>query len=270
MKMIQKWFSLTIVIAIASLFISSCSRNSKSSNSNTAQLQISLTDSPFPGAKEVWVDIQQIKIIMSDTSNPLTLNGTHPGLYNLLDFTNGKDTLLADATIPPGTISQIRLILGDNNYIVTDDGTKINLKTPSGQESGLKVQVHQEVSGGILYRLKLDFDAGRSIVKAGNSGNYLLKPVLRIISLVPSGGDIKGVVVPDSVRTAILAIMGADTIASTFTDTTNGNYLFKDVPAGNYSLVFIPSDTAYSSFTGAATVTLGQITTEDTVKLQHH
>ena len=65
-------------------------------------------------------------------------------------------------------------------------GEKIALKTPSGQESGLKVQVHQEVTGGILYRLTLDFDAGRSIVKAGNSGKYLLKPVLRIFSLVPS------------------------------------------------------------------------------------
>ncbi|HZK63329.1 MAG TPA: DUF4382 domain-containing protein [Puia sp.] len=110
------------------------------------------------------MDIQKIQIIMgdsSDSSNPVELNGAHPGLYNLFDLTNGKDTLLADATIPSGTISQIRLILGDNNYIVTDNGEKISLKTPSGQESGLKVQVHQEVTGGILYRLTLDFDAGR-------------------------------------------------------------------------------------------------------------
>jgi hypothetical protein len=256
-------------ILLLALILDFCSKNQKSSgNTGNPRLQIMLTDGPFPDAKEVWVDIQQVQIIMEDTAHPIVLDGSHPGVYNLLAFTNGKDTLLADATIPAGTISQIRLILGDNNYIVTKSGDQIPLKTPSGQESGLKVQVHQPVSGGILYRLKLDFDAGRSIVKAGNSGKYLLKPVLRIISLEPSGGDIKGVVVPDTVSTEIFAIMGADTIASTFTNTTNGNYLFTDVPAGNYSLSFIPSDTSFRDTTRPASVTLGQITVVDTVVLQ--
>jgi hypothetical protein len=269
MKSLRNLFRPAILFFSLILILSSCSQNQKNSGSGDARLQLTLTDSPFPDAREVWVDVEQIEIIMSDTSKPLTLAGTHPGQYNLLAFTNGKDTLLADATIPPGTISQIRLILGDNNYIVTNEGEKIMLKTPSAQQSGLKVQVHQTVSGGILYRLKLDFDAGKSIVKAGNSGNYLLKPVLRIISLEPSGGDITGVVVPDSVRTAILAIMGTDTVASTFTDTTNGAYLFKDVPAGSYLLVYIPSDTSYKDTSINASVTLGQITTIDTVRLHH-
>lgn len=266
---LKRIFSFSLLIATFLLVLSSCSKSPGSSDSNAAKLQIRLTDSPFPNAKEVWVDIRQIEVIMSDSSNPIILDAAHPGIYNLLDFTNGKDTLLADATIPAGTISQIRLILGDNNYIVTTENAKLALKTPSGQESGLKVQVHQTVSGGILYRLILDFDAGRSIVKAGNSGNYLLKPVLRILSLVPSGGDIRGVVVPDSVRTAILAIQGVDTIATASTDTTNGNFLIKDIPAGNYSLVFIPSDTSYKTVSNNASVVLGQTTIVDTVKLQH-
>jgi Domain of unknown function (DUF4382) len=253
---------------LALLIFSSCSKNQKSS-SDTASLQVRLTDGPDANVREVWVDVQQIEIIMSDTSHPIILDGAHPGVYNLLAFSDGKDTLLADATIPAGTISQVRLILGDNNYIITRDGEKIALKTPSGQESGLKVQVHQSVGGGILYRLTLDFDAGRSIIKAGNSGNYLLKPVLRIFSLVPSGGDIQGVVIPDSFRTTIFALQGLDTIASTVTDTTNGRWLFKDLPAGGYSLSFIASDTTYLPASLTASVTLGQITNVDTVKLQH-
>ena len=165
-------FSFIPAVLVMMFSLISCSRNEKTPNGGNAKLEVRLTDSPFPYAKEVWVDIQKIQIIMGDSSNPVELNGAHPGVYNLFDLTNGKDTLLADATIPSGTISQVRLILGDNNYLVTDNGEKISLKTPSGQESGLKVQVHQEVSGGILYRLTLDFDAGRSIVKAGNSGQY--------------------------------------------------------------------------------------------------
>src|ERR1700693_2426566 len=165
-KLLILGFAIGVIISF-----SSCSKNQKSTNgNNTSRLQIGLTDSPDPSVKEVWVDVVQIEIIMGDSSKPLILNGSHPGLYNLLTLTNGKDTLLADATIPAGTISQIRLVWGDNNYIITTTGGKIALKTPSGQESGLKVQIHQDVAGGILYRLTLDFDVARSIVFAGNSG----------------------------------------------------------------------------------------------------
>ena len=151
---------------------------------------------------------------------------------------------------------------------VTNAGDTIELKTPSGQTSGLKVQVHQDMTGGILYRLVLDFDAGKSIVKAGNSGNFILKPVIRILSLVPSGGNIQGYVLPDSVRTLVLAIQGTDTIASSFSDpSAYGYWLIKDVPAGNYSLSFLPSDTTFQPEYRNATVALGQVTVVDTVKL---
>ena len=205
---------------------------------------------------------------MEDTGKIITLSGTHPGMYNLLDLTNGRDTLLADAIIPAGTISQVRLILGDNNYIITNSGEKIALTTPSAQQSGLKMQVQQAVTGGLLYRLVLDFDAGKSIVKAGNSGQYILKPVIRVLSFVPSGGNISGVVWPASVRTGVYAINGADTIASTFTDIANGNFFIKDIAAGIYSLHFNPTDTTYKLIERSATVVLGQTTAVDSVKLE--
>ncbi|MBS1666588.1 MAG: DUF4382 domain-containing protein [Bacteroidetes bacterium] len=261
--------SVVLLLLAFSILSSSCSRNQTGAGSNTAKVEIRLTDSPFPQVKGVWVDVQQVEIVMGDSSKPILLSATHPGVYNLLDFTNGKDTLLTDANLPSGTISQLRLILGSNNYIVTNDGTQIPLKTPSAQQSGLKVQVHQDVVGGILYRLVLDFDAGRSIVQAGNSGNYILKPVLRIVSLQSSGGDIKGIIVPDSVRTAIFAIQGLDTIASAFNDTSNGNFLIKDVPAGAYSLTVVPLDTAhFQSSIINTTVVLGQVTNLDSVYLK--
>src|SRR6266436_5135907 len=111
-------------LTAGALFLfTSCSKNQKSAT-DMASLQVRLTDGPDPNVREVWVDIQQIEIIMSDTSHPIILDGAHPGVYNLLAFSDGKDTLLADATIPAGTISQIRLILGDNNYLITKDGEK--------------------------------------------------------------------------------------------------------------------------------------------------
>jgi len=268
MKYILKKGSLLIsLVVLVILVMVSCQKNGKNT-SDQSRLQVRLIDNPSSDIKEVWVDIKQVEIIESDSSNPITLDGMHPGVYNLLELTGGKDTLLADATIPNGSISQIRLLLGDNNYIVTSSGEKINLTTPSGQQSGLKVQIHQDVQGGILYRLTLDFDVARSIVVAGNSGNYILKPVLRVISFAPSGGDIQGVVEPDSVLTSVIALNGPDTVATTSTNTT-GNYFLKDIPAGDYSLSFVPGDTTFKTTQKNATVVLGQTTVVDTVQLEH-
>ena len=256
-------------VAIAAILMLSCQKNTGNTNSSDqARLQLRLTDNPPEGIKEVWVDIQQVEVIIGDSTHPVILSGVHAGVYNLLELTGGKDTLLADATIPAGTISQIRLILGNNNYIITPTGEKISLKTPSAQQSGLKVQLHQAVSGGMLYRLALDFDVARSIVFAGSSSNVILKPVLRVISFVPSGGNLKGFVAPDSVLTAVIAIQGLDTITSTFTDALTGAYFLKDIPAGNYSLSFIPMNTIYKPTQKNTLVILGQTTIVDSVRLQ--
>jgi hypothetical protein len=264
-KFFMKLNSSKAILGIAFLFscilFFSCQKsNGIGDNNNKARLQVRLTDSPDPNVKEVRINMKD--------SNEIVLDGAHPGLYNLLDLTDGKDTLLADAQIPTGDISQIRLVLGENNYIITKSGEKIDLTTPSAQQSGLKVQVKQNVTGGVLYRLILDFDAAKSIVKAGNSGKYILKPVLRVISFVASGGNLKGTVVPDSVRTSIYAINGADTVASTYTDTLNGNFLFNDIPAGSYSLSYVPSDTTFKDAQRNVSVALGQTAVADTVVLE--
>ncbi len=255
------------VLALAAIivFTASCQKKT-SSNNDQPRLQVRLTDNPDPNVKAVWVDVREVRIKMGN-DNEIILNGAHPGIYNLYDLTNGRDTILADAEIPAGSISQIRLVLGDNNYIITKNNERIDLTTPSAQQSGLKVQIKQDVSGGILYRLILDFDAAKSIVKAGNSGKYILKPVLRVLSFVPSGGNVKGVVAPDSVVTTIYAIRGLDTVASTFTQIGNGNYLVKDLAAGTYSFSYVPNDTIHKTSTRSVPVTLGQITIVDTVKL---
>ncbi len=46
--------------------------------------------------------------------------GTNQGIYNLLEFVNGQDTLIVDEDIPSGYISQIRLVLGENNTVMVD------------------------------------------------------------------------------------------------------------------------------------------------------
>src|SRR5260370_536682 len=108
---------LALIGIMLGVLIFSCKKND-TNNTGQSRVQIKLTDSPESNVSGVWVDVKDVLINMGD-SNWKSVIGAHAGVYNLLDFTDGKDTLLADAEIPAGTISQIRLLLGDNNYIVT-------------------------------------------------------------------------------------------------------------------------------------------------------
>lgn len=247
--------------------LTSCYESASDDSMGKTRLQIALTDDPGD-YKEVWIDVKEIRYNLTDADdqNWNTLPGVKTGMYNLLDLVNDKDTVLADAEIPTGKLGQIRLVLGDNNYIITNRGEKLMLTTPSAQQSGLKLNIHQPVIGGIINKLTLDFDVAKSIVEAGNSGKYILKPVIRAV-LEAVGGNIKGAVVPDTVKTAVLAIRGTDTVASTYT--AAGGYLLRGIDAGTYALHFLPTDTTFlPAVKEGVAVTLGRVTTADTVRLQ--
>ncbi|MBO9201151.1 MULTISPECIES: DUF4382 domain-containing protein [Niastella] len=246
------------------LFTSSLSSCSKNDSEEKAKLQVRLTDAPA-GYDAVNIDIKdvQINVTGDDDKGWQSLPGVKAGIYNILDLVNGKDTMLADADIPTGKLHQIRLVLGDNNS-VSLNGVSAKLETPSAQQSGLKLNVQQDVKGGILYTMTLDFDAARSIVTTG-SGKYSLKPVIRTV-LNAVGGSIRGAVTPGSVLTAVYAINGTDTM-TTFTD-ASGAFLIKGLPAATYSLEYKPTDVTYKSQTKTGVgVTTGNVTVVETVSL---
>lgn len=249
------------VFAAVTVLTYSCTKNESSATGGKATFQVFLTDDPGD-YEEVRIDVKDILInYSSDSSNGWqSLGNVKTGVYDVLKLVNDKDTMLASADIKAGKIQQIRLVLGNNNFVKID-GVDYALQTPSAQQSGLKLNIHQDVSEGIVYKLLLDFDASRSIVKTGNN-KYILKPVIRT-SLQAAGGSIKGFVKPDSVQTAVYAIKGTDTFG---TYTMNGSYMIKALSAGSYNLHFVPNDTAYKSTTKTGiTVSNGVVTTVDTV-----
>jgi hypothetical protein len=241
--------------------LGSCSNKD---SAEKARLEVRLTDDPA-AYDAVLIDIKdvQINVTGEDDKNWQSLAGVKKGIYNLLDLVNDKDTLLVNSDIPTGRLHQIRLVLGNNNSIIAS-GVTYPLETPSAMQSGLKLNVQHDVTGGILYTMLLDFDAARSIVNTGNN-KFVLKPVIRTV-LNAVGGSIKGAVTPNTVTTAVFAINGTDTM-TTFTDATGG-YLIKGVPAATYKLQYLPKDATYKSQekTGIV-VTTGNVTVVDTVRL---
>jgi hypothetical protein len=262
MKLRKTLFAVLLLTVSSALFLA-CQKDS-SASAGKGKLQVYLTDDPG-NYDEVVIDVQDIKInYSSDSLNGWqSLSNIKSGPYDILRLVNGKDTLIGDADLNSGKIEQIRLILGPNNFVKVG-GQTIPLQTPSAQQSGLKLNIHQDVNAGITYKLLLDFDAARSIVQTGN-GKYILKPVIRT-TLEAIGGSIRGYVLPNTFNTAVFALQGTDTVAGTYT--SNGSYTLKGINAGTYTLAFVPGDTTYKSQNKTGiTVTTNNVTTVDTVHL---
>ena len=66
------------------------------------------------------------------------------------------------------------------NAVQPIGGTLQALKTPSAQQSGLKLKTNFTIEEGETTNLVADFDACKSVVVAGQSGQYILKPVVSI------------------------------------------------------------------------------------------
>lgn len=244
-------FSRITITFLATLFlITSCDvADDGSSVSTKGTLQVYLTDAPGD-YEAVWIDIEAVRIhvnedddIEEDDAGWVTIND-EPMRVNLLELTNGRFEVLGETELDAGMYNQIRLILGEDNEIVKN-GVTHSLKTPSAQQSGLKLNVNAEIEGGEVYTLLLDFDASRSIVEAGNSGKFILNPVIRTVEFAQTGA-IEGIIEPAESLPWVYAIAGADTLAGTKAD-AGGEFRLVGLLPGSYTVAINPTIVSFQN-----------------------
>ncbi|MBT8393975.1 MAG: DUF4382 domain-containing protein [Flavobacteriaceae bacterium] len=231
-----------------SLILIGCDSSEETSlTTGTSTLSVKLMDEPGD-YDNVFIEVLDVKVKVNDSNDDengwQSLETINTGVYDLLELTGGINVLLVDDyEIPSGVLNQIRLILGENNTIVID-GEEFPLRTPSAQQSGLKLIVNETLESNYSYTFLLDFDVDESIVMAGNSGNINLKPVIRA-TVETSTGAISGSITPIDVQTEVSVSNGSETISS-FTN-ENGNFILVGLTQGTYSVTITP-DTS-SGFT---------------------
>lgn len=240
----QQFIQLVLVFVTFMLF-NACSNDT----TQMAQVKFILVDAPGD-YEEVNIDLKDVMINRTDDESGWeSVGNVVPGIYNLLEFTGGSEALIADTEIPAGELKQVRLLLGPNNNLKLKNGDIVNLDTPSAQQSGLKLQFNTELFAGIAYSFVLDFDADKSVVKAGNSGKYNLKPVIRVTTEALSGAISGQVTFPTEVTA--LSVTATDVADNTKTYSTqtdeNGVFFIKGVLAGSYNLSFFKSVTDNST-----------------------
>lgn len=221
---------------------------------------IRLTDAPASVYQEVNIDVQGIEI--TGTSMVTTPEEVHPGVYNLLNYSNGESVLISSGSVEDGKIQQIRLILGTNNSVKIN-GEKIPLSTPSADQSGLKLQINATLRAGIQYGLMLDFDAYQSVVALGN-GQYKLKPVIRVYTAA-TGGTIRGTTDPEFAGSQV-TVSSTSGVPYTTTVSNSGAFMIQGLPVGTYDLTILSGSKTGSKSDIA--VTTGYVTDVGKITLQ--
>ena len=254
MKLVRNLKLSMGVLAVASL--AACGGGG-GSGAETGTLKLAVTDAPACGYDSVNVTIEKVRVHQSSTASDTDGGWSEivlsPALrVDLLALQNGALAELGEVTLPTGSYNQMRLVLADNagasspaNWVkLSSDKSVVELKTPSGQQSGVKAkQFNIDIGANQLANFVIDFDACKSVVIAGNSGKYLLKPQLTVIPRYVSG--VKGSVdlsLANGFTTLSLqkdgVVVKATTPYSDSSDTTNfGKFLLSPVAPGSYTLV---------------------------------
>ena len=218
------------------------------SAAGSGTLRLALTDAPSCGYDAVHVTVAKVRVHQSSSAGDADAGWSEVVLnparrVDLLSLTNGVLMELGQIPLPTGKYTQMRLVLADNsatqplaNSLLPTGGSEVALKTPSGQQSGVKTNINIDIAENKMADFVLDFDACKSVVQAGASGQYLLKPVVTVIPRYVSG--VQGYMDPalGAGVTRVSLQLNGTVVKATVPDST-GKFLLQPVAPGNYTLV---------------------------------
>lgn len=257
-KKVLKSFLALLGILPFILFVQSCEPSEE--NPSTSRLKITLVDSPAD-YEAVNVDIQEISLKTTGTEENggwIKLEGFSPGIYNILEFTGGRELLLADMDFPAGRISQLQMKLGKKSSLLID-GHISYLLNANDAESGFLMNVDIDIIPGKSHDFVLDFDASRSVTGLGSTGQLLIKPVLRLFS-EDNTGSITGKVFPASHNVLISVLENNRIIATSYAKKEVSTFMIPGVPAGIYRVSLVISDDIEQKFIENVKVVKGGVT----------
>lgn len=192
--------AVTIIAMTAGMALLASCGGGGGGTATTGTLKVAITDAPKDDLAQLVIAIKEVRVVPagkenaadSDPALPVLASYSTPKVIDVMKLQFLQEPL-GEITLPAGTYSQIRLILEPNpagqaqpvNYVTlkTAPDNRIALKTPSGQQSGLKILGPLEVKPGVINAVMIDFDPNSAVVVRGNN-DYNLKPTgIRLVEV---------------------------------------------------------------------------------------
>ncbi|MDN4165567.1 DUF4382 domain-containing protein [Cytophagales bacterium LB-30] len=262
MKTRNQLFKLSAALLVSAGVLASCTDNENVAGKGKASVY--LTDAPIDAENVTGVYISVMGVELNGPNGWVTVSSfEEPKSLNLLDYQNGESYFLADQTMDAGVYSEARLILDITEksessrnvtpgcYLEFANGEVQPLFVPSGSQSGYKAKGDFTISANSTTDVIIDFDVRKAVVEAGNSGQYILKPVLRLVSN-ENIGNINGTINSSltNYSKVVVFIYENDTFTEAELETTDSSNGFDNAvssalvnEAGEFTLAFINQGT---------------------------
>jgi hypothetical protein len=206
-----------------------------------SKVQILMTDDPSLIFDSIFIDIRRVEVKVERANNGGeywdTLN-IRPGIYNILNFRNGIDTLLASGFIANGEIKKLRMTLGTNNSVMKS-GVRFPLRLHNNDPYVIIDIPDVDRIASNSFRIWIDFDGHGSIIKVRNN-EFELKSKIKAFNNMRTG-SVEGKIKPSAALPAIVAaIVGNDTLVAI--PERDGKFKIRGITASTIKLLIIPSN----------------------------
>ncbi|HZT55465.1 MAG TPA: DUF4382 domain-containing protein, partial [Burkholderiaceae bacterium] len=155
-------FAAALAAMAMSFGLAGCGGGGGIEGTGSAQgtMRMSMTDAPACGFDAVHVTVDRVRVHQSSTAADADAGWSEVVLnpvkrIDLLTLSNGVLEPLGQTDLPAGKYTQLRLVLASNtaaaplaNSVTPTGGVETELTTPSGQQSGLKLNVNIDIPVG--------------------------------------------------------------------------------------------------------------------------
>lgn len=238
--------ALVLGLGLAAGGLTACS-DSTSPEDGTGTLRVNLVDAPadIEAVESLEIVFEQVLVHqaaeaeMAEAGWDTVLAADLPEAdrtFDLLDLVNGVFATLGEVELEAGTYTQVRIML--ESATLTVDGVEEDLFIPSGDQTGIKLTGGFSIDPNVITEITVDFDVAQSLHEAPpGSGNYILRPTIRLVQNVLSG-TISGTVTPTGIGAVVFAMDATtnDTLTTTLVDDATGEYVIQALLEGTYDV----------------------------------
>lgn len=188
MKKVSTFFLLLLIVSNALSFenntFSGKTPGKEEPLTESGTMQVRITDSET-STFGVIIEILNLEVY-NEKTGWVTLNNYQQSISSA-GFTNGSESLLANATVPTGTYTKLRLTFGTANtlYATTyDTRATSDLWFPSSKDQTVEVAINEQVFANATDEVLIHLNVATSVTESDNA--FIFRPEMQAVG--GSGG----------------------------------------------------------------------------------